>query len=108
MMTTLLVVIAHQFAVILVLPPLWQPIGDIDRPPLVKDMALCLQLLWQSLDSSASSVLARMIFLGFLARVFAVGSMVLLVLLLGFFVGSREVESGRETDHHVSTLVKHG
>ena len=32
----------------------------------------------------------------------------LFVLLVGFLLGSWEIECGRETDHHVSALVKHG
>jgi hypothetical protein len=30
------------------------------------------------------------------------------MLFFGFFIGSREIESGREANHHISSLVKHG
>lgn len=100
--------IAHQLALVLVLSPLWQTIGNIDCPPLVEDMTLSLQLLGQSLDSTSSSMFSGMILLSLLSSVFSTGTVVLLVLLVRFFVGSREVESRGKADHHVSTLIKHG
>ena len=105
---SLLVMVTHQLTLILVLSPLGQSVRDINHPPLVEDMALCLQLLGQSLDSSSSSMFTRVIILGLFSSVLLSLSMMLLVLFVGFFVGSGEVESGWETDHHISALVKHG
>ena len=105
---SLLVMVTHLLTLILVLSPFGQSVGDINHPPLVEDMALCLQLLGQSLNSSSSSMFTRVIILGLFSSVLLSLSMMLLVFLVGFFVGSWEVESGWETDHHISALVKHG
>lgn len=102
----LLVVVAHQFTLIHVLSPLWQIVRNVHSPPLVKDMTLRLKRFRQTLDPSSSGVFGRVILFSLLPVCLAVG-MVLIVLLVGFFLGSWEIKGGRETDHHVSTLVKH-
>jgi uncharacterized protein YneF (UPF0154 family) len=49
-----------------------------------------------------------MVLLGLFTSVLSIFTVVLLMLLLGFFIGSREIESGRKANHHISSLVKHG
>lgn len=89
------------------LSPLWQLVRDIHRSPLIKDMTLWLQGFGQSFDSSTPRMLGGMVVFGLLAVIILIWVM-FLVLRLGLLPGPREIESGREPDHHVSALVEHG